>query len=127
MKKIILTSISFWFIYSRLFFWPSLLNLPFWNNACADRGLSKIMNMRQKDNLCILRNMNINKTRSKRECWVSRRTPYNFLWMKMYNRSENLYYNCLRRFLHKIKQWKSQEIELQQWKQSNESKIITRN
>ena len=29
--------------------------------------------------------------------------------------------------LHKIKQWKSQDTELQQWKQSNESKIITEN
>ena len=28
--------------------------------------------------------MNINKTKSKRKYWVSRRTPYNFLWMKVY-------------------------------------------
>ena len=56
MKKIILQAFLFGlFIYSRLFFWPSLLNLPFWNNACADRGLSKIINIRRKDNLCIWR------------------------------------------------------------------------
>ena len=40
------------FTYSRLFFWPSLLNLPFSDNTCADRGLTKIINMRLKDNLC---------------------------------------------------------------------------
>ena len=38
-----------------MFFWPSLLNLPFWNNTCADRGLSEIINMRWKNNLCTWR------------------------------------------------------------------------
>ena len=42
-------------MYSRLFFRSSLLNLPFSNNACADRGLSKMINMRREDNLCARR------------------------------------------------------------------------
>ena len=56
MKRIILTSIlSGLSIYSCLFFWPSLLNLLFLNNVYIDRGLSKIINMQQKDNLCTRR------------------------------------------------------------------------
>ena len=63
------------YIHSRSCFWPSLLELAFWNNACANRGLSKIINMQWKDNVCIYDVMNINKTTLKRKCQVSRRTP----------------------------------------------------
>ena len=39
-------------LYILMFFLPSLLILAFSNNVCADRGLSKIINMWRKDNLC---------------------------------------------------------------------------
>ena len=62
-------------LYFRLFFLPSLLNLPFWNNASTDRDLCKIIKIRWKDNLCIWR------TSTSR---VSRRTTYNFWGIEMY-------------------------------------------
>ena len=72
------------FIYSHLFFWPSLLNLPYSNNVCGDRGLRKKLICGGKIIYAHDEGMNFYKTRSKRKCRVSRRAHYNFWWMKMY-------------------------------------------
>ena len=129
MKKIILQAFFFGlFIYSCLFFWQSLLSLPFWNNACADRGLSKMICHGEIIYEYDV-DMNINNTRSKRKFRVSRITPYNFLRMKMYCMIavRTFIIITLGACFHEIKQWKSQDIESQQWKQTSEAKIITGN
>ena len=87
------------FIYSCLFFWSSLLNLPFWNNACTDRRLSKRTNMRQKDNLCIWRRHEHQQDQIKKKMSSFKKNPLQFFvnGSVLHNCSENLKYNYIRR------------------------------
>ena len=96
MKRIILTSISLWFIYV---FWSSLLNLPFSNNACADRGLSKIINKWQKDNLCTRRRHEHQQDQIEKKMPRFKKNPVQFFMNEnvLHNRSKNLYYDYIRR------------------------------
>ena len=91
-------------------------------------GLHKMINIWQKDNLCI-RGRHEHQDQIKKKMLSFKKNPLQcFLWMKVY------YIITVRIFhiivldvcLHKIKQWKSWETELQQGKQTNEFKIITK-
>ena len=100
MKRIILTSIlSGLFVYSRLFFWPSLLNLPFSNNACANRGLSKIINMRWKDNLHTWHRHEHQQDQIEKKMSSLKKNPLQFFMNGnvLHNRNENHHYNYIRR------------------------------
>ena len=89
MKRVILTSISLWFGYIFSFvFWPSLLNLPLSKNACADRGLSKIIYMPQKDNLCKWRIHEHQQDQTEKKMSSFKKNPYNFFM------NENTLHNC---------------------------------
>ena len=78
------------------FFWPSLLNLPFSNNACADGGLSKIVNIRRKNNFA--HDVDINISQIEKKISSFKKNPLQFFMNEnvLHNRSENLY-NYIRR------------------------------
>ena len=58
------------------------------NNACADRGLSKIIYIPQKDNLCKWRKHEHQQDQIEKKMSSFKKKPYNFFM------NENLLHNC---------------------------------